>query len=203
MVKKSSEGDKIAALKKFMESRSLKPHPWALSAGIRSSTLYNFLAGKSATLSSETLEKLAQAAGASVDEILGRVTAHADNASVPLKWIVGIHGRLFEMDVEEKVAAPAGATKDKPLVAARVDGDGLHPVRAGWLVYFEEQATPPEKLVGKLAVVRIAGKPQQMIREVRKGTTAGLYTLLSWSAAPIDDVEIESAHLVVSFTQPG
>lgn len=203
MVKKPLDSEKITALKKFMESRGLKPHPWASSAGIRSSTLYNFLAGKSATLSSETLEKLAVAAGASVDEILGRASTHADSASVPLKWIVGIHGRLFEMEVEGMVAPPAGATKGKPLVAARVDGDGLHPVRAGWLVYFEEQATPPEKLIGKLAVVRVAGKAQQMIREIRRGSTAGLYTLMSWSAAPIDDVEIEEAHLVVSFTQPG
>lgn len=202
MVKKPSEGEKITALKKFMESRGLKPHPWALSAGIRSSTLYNFLAGKSATLSSETLEKLAVAASASVDEILGRVSTHADSASVPLKWIVGIHGRLFEMEVEGKVALPPGASKNKPLIAARVDGDGLHPVRAGWIVFFEEQATQPDKLIGKLAVVTVAGKPQQMIREIRKGSTAGLYTLLSWSAAPIEDVEVVEAHLVVSFTQP-
>lgn len=202
-MKKELGGEKIAALRSFMERRGLKPHPWAQSAGIRSSTLYNFLAGKSATLSSETLERLAQAAGASVDEILGREGPRpTGGAGVPLRYTVGILGRLFVADVEEVVARPAGVPSDVDLVAARIDGDGLSPLRAGWIVYFEAVARDPSTLSGKLAVVRLPGKPAPLVREIRRGSQAGLFTLLAWTGSPIEDVEVEAAHLVVSIAQP-
>lgn len=186
-----------------MEERGLKPHPWAQAAGLRSSTLYNFLAGKSATLSSETLERLAQAASASVDEILGRERSVSADRAVPLRWTVGILGRLFKMEKEEMVSRPAGDAGSTDLEAARIDGDGLHPLRAGWIVYFESAGRDPSALVGKLAVVYLDGKPAPLVREIRKGSQAGLYTLLSWSAAPLEDVVVDTAHLVVSITQPG
>ena len=52
---KSNKAGSRENLISFMDARGLKPHPWATKAGIRSSTLYNFLAGKSASLSSDTL----------------------------------------------------------------------------------------------------------------------------------------------------
>lgn len=186
-----------------MEGRGLKPHPWAQAAGLRSSTLYNFLAGKSATLSSESLERLAQAAGASVDEILGRERSVSADRAVPLRWTVGILGRLYKMEKEEIVDRPAGVDGEVALEAARIEGDGLHPLRAGWVVYYEREPRDPSALVGKLAVVLVDGKPAPMVREIRKGSQAGLYNLLSWSAAPMEDVSVDSAHLVVSIAQPG
>ncbi len=106
------------------------------------------------------------------------------------------------MDVESLIEPPPGAAADTKLIAARVEGDGMHPLRAGWTIYFEEAPCDPSRVVGKLAVVRVDGRAQMMIREVRKGSSPGLYTLLSWSGAPLEDVEVESAHLIVSFAQP-
>lgn len=204
MTKIPLESERIIALRRFMESRGLKPHPWAQASGIRSSTLYNFLAGKSATLSSETLERLAQAAGSSVDEILGRAPPpNSDPARVPLRWTVGILGRLFLNETQETVSRPVGLSDSIALVAARVDADGLHPLRAGWLVYFEAASREPSSLVGKLSVVFLPGRETPLIREIRKGSQAGLFTLLPWSGAPLEDVNVEYAHLVVSMTQPG
>lgn len=221
MASKDADGIKRsrAALQSFMDAKGLKPHPWAQAAGLRSSTLYNFLAGRSHSLTSDSLQRLAQAAGATVDEILSGKPAAPHKPSrleeapprqptptstgpvVPIKWLVGVYGRLFEMDRAVEVSRPVGVPPGVEAVAARVDGDGLHPIPSDWLVFFEAAAKPPEAVVGKLCVVRMRGSQQPMIREVRKGATPGLYTLLSWSASPMENVEVVEAHPVLSITQ--
>lgn len=194
------------ALDAFMRERGLKPHPWAKKAGLRSSTLYNYLSGRSHSLSSQSLQRLAKAANATVDEILtgnakqAAPTAPTSGGGVAVSYRVGVYGRLFPMDVEV-ISRPVGIPAGVRVVAAKVDGDGLHPVPADWHVFFEEESKPAEALIGKLAVVRLRGNPQPMIREIRRGSTAGLYTLLSWGAGPIDDAEIVEAHLILSISQ--
>ena len=197
----SKDTAKVAAFKRFMDERGLKPHPWAQAAGLRSSTIYNFLSGKSLSLSSDTLERLAKAAGASVDEILsGEKTNHRSDAPVLVPYTVGVYGRLFAMDRPMHVQRPAGVPAEVEVVAARIDGDGLHPVPDGWLVYFEAQARDPEALIGKLCVVQVAGG-QRLIREIRRGQNPGLYTLLSWSASPMEQAQVQAAHLIISIAQ--
>lgn len=192
---------KVAAFKRFMEARGLKPHPWAQAAGLRSSTLYNFLSGKSLSLSGDTLERLAKAAGATVDEILsGEKTNNKSEAPVPVPYTVGVYGRLFAMDRPLQVQRPAGVPAEVEVLAARIDGDGLHPLPDGWIVYFEAQPRDPELLVGKLCVVQVAGG-QRLVREIRRGQHPGLYTLLSWSASPMEQAQVQSAHLIISIAQ--
>lgn len=192
---------KVTALRRFMEARGLKPHPWAQAAGLRSSTIYNFLSGKSLSLSSDTLERLAKAAGATVDEILsGEKTNNMSEAPVLVPYTVGVYGRLFSMDRPMQVQRPAGVPAEVKVVAARIDGDGLHPVPDGWMVYFEAQPRDPESLVGKLCVVQVAGG-QRLIREIRRGQNPGLYTLLSWTASPMEQAQVQAAHLIISIAQ--
>lgn len=105
------------------------------------------------------------------------------------------------MDTETMVERPVGVPAGVKVTAARVDGDGLHPVPSDWHVYFEEEARSPDALIGKLCVVRVRGAQQPMIREIRRGETAGLYTLLSWGAAPLEGVEVVEAHLILSISQ--
>jgi transcriptional regulator with XRE-family HTH domain len=207
------ETPKVSALKRFMAAKGLKPHPWALAAGLRSSTLYNFLSGTSKSLSSDSLERLAKAANVTVDELLGSAprpqaapaAAPAERAAsrhkVPLGWTIGIYGRLFEMD-PVTIDRPVGIGPEQDVVAARVDGDGLHPVPPGWTVFFARTAQDPASLVGKVAVVRVPGHAQMLVREVRRGTQSGLWTLLSWSASPMENVEITEAHPILAITQP-
>ena len=205
-----------AALQSFMDAKGLKPHPWAQAAGLRSSTLYNFLAGRSHSLTADSLQRLAKAAGATVDEILSGKTsgpthkvrqkeapspATTSGGDVALKWLVGIYGRLFHVEGDTLVPRPVGVPAGVEVVAARVDGDGLHPIPSDWLVFFEAAAKPTDAVVGKLCVVRMRGAQQPMIREVRRGSTPGLYTLLSWTASPLENVEVVEAHLVLSITQ--
>lgn len=188
---------------RFMETRGLKPHPWATKAGIRSSTLYNFLAGTSASLSSDTLQRLATAAGATVDELLnGAAPAKkAAPATAPVEAVIGIFGRLFPVTEVDDVPLPAGLPAGVAVTAARVDGDGLHPIPAGWVVFYEQEPRDASGLIGKLAIVSVRGQPQRMVRQVQKGSTAGLFTLLAWGSGPMADVEVVEAHAVLSIAQ--
>lgn len=205
-----------AALKAFMAAKGLKPHPWAQAAGMRSSALYNFLSGRTHSLNADSLQKLAKAANATVDEILsGKVDGHAPKSrpkegvaptttsrgDVPLRWLVGVYGKMFAMEKAMTVPRPVGVPPGVESVAARVDGDGLHPIPSGWIVFFEAAAKTPEEVIGKLCVVRVRGTQQPLIREVRRGATPGLYTLLSWSASPLEEVEVVEAHPVLAITQ--
>ena len=187
----------------FMETRALKPHPWATKAGIRSSTLYNYLAGKSASLSSDTLQRLAKAAGATVDEVLGGKPPESKQSptGVPVTALVGVYGRLFMMIETEQIERPVGVPEGVAVLAARIDGDGLHPIPSGWYVFYEEKPRGPSELVGKLAVVEVKGQPQRLVRQLQKGSTAGLYTLVAWSSGPLADVEVTAAHAVLSIAQ--
>jgi transcriptional regulator with XRE-family HTH domain len=201
------------ALQAFMDARGLKPHPWAKAAGLRSSTIYNFIAGRSHSLTYDSLQRLARAAGVSVDELVGgRAAPQArkkdvsasqttGKGAVALRWLVGIYGRLFPMDENVTVDRPVGLPQGVDAVAARIDGDGLHPIPADWLLFFSAEAKPPDELLGKLCVVRVRGATQPLVREIRRGSTAGLFTLLSWGAAPMENVEVVEAHPVLSITQ--
>ena len=202
------------ALQAFMDAKGLKAHPWAKAAGLRSSTLYNFLSGRSHSLTYDSLQRLAKAAGTSVDELLSgkppATQARKKDAAAPhstskggiaLRWLVGIYGRLYPMDENVTVDRPVGLPQGVEVVAARIDGDGLHPIPSDWLVFFAAEAKSPEEVVGKLCVVRVRGNSQPMIREVRRGQAAGLFTLLSWAASPVENVEVVEAHPVLSITQ--
>ena len=192
------------SFKSFMEKRGLKPHPWAKKAGIRSSTLYNYLSGVSENLTADTLQKLAKAAGSSVDELLGNSPSLPKPIATQLvrvDAVVGIYGRMFNVEGEEFVQRPVGLPSDIEVVAARIDKDGLHPVPGGWTMFYEKNPRNPEELIGKLAVVTVAPQMQRLVREIHRGTRAGLYTLTAWNAAILTDVEIADAHVVVSIAQ--
>lgn len=58
-------------LDRFITQRGLKIKPWAKKAGLSDATVRSFLKGRTTSLSYSTLERLAQAAGVTVDEIIG------------------------------------------------------------------------------------------------------------------------------------
>lgn len=58
------------AFRAFMVARRLRPSQWARAAGIGSGEIMAFLAGHAREISPSSLEKLAHAAGASVEDLL-------------------------------------------------------------------------------------------------------------------------------------
>ena len=98
---------------------------------------------------------------------------------------------------------PPGAGQGDDLLAAIIEGDGLHPLPSGWAVYYRKTQDDPRALIGQLAVVRFQGGGERpVIRTIRRGSTPGLYTLQALSGALIEDVDVTAAHRVVSFSLP-
>lgn len=59
------------ALKCFMQERKLTPFTWAKKAGITEATIRHYLSGRSQSLTSLVLEKLARSAEATVNDLVG------------------------------------------------------------------------------------------------------------------------------------
>jgi hypothetical protein len=123
--------------------------------------------------------------------------------TLPVAFKIGVRGVLF--DAEDGLTTahrPAGIAADADVLVAAVVGDALHPLPAGWLVFFAREASDPETLIGKLAVVRHAGSPRARVRTIQRGTQPGLYRLDSITGAGEEDVDLQAAHRILSLTQP-
>ena len=71
--------------KGFMEEKKLNAFSWAKKAGITESTIRHYLSGRNRSLTTLVLEKLANAAGASVADLIGenKVIRGAENQVAP------------------------------------------------------------------------------------------------------------------------
>ncbi len=78
-----------ASIRRFMEVRRLQVAPWARRAKLSEGTLRNFLAGTSHTITAESLTKLADAEGVSVQELIGGGETRPAGAGVPTSAIPG------------------------------------------------------------------------------------------------------------------
>ena len=58
-------------LRRFMDARGLKPKPWCERAGLSPNSLYNFLNGRSDSLSQPTLEALSAAENVHPSQLMG------------------------------------------------------------------------------------------------------------------------------------
>jgi len=77
-----------AAIRDFMRRHDLKPYPWATRAKVPESTLRDFLAGRSADIGLDKLDRLARAAGATVAEVLGeRAMRKAADDEAPAPYV--------------------------------------------------------------------------------------------------------------------
>jgi transcriptional regulator with XRE-family HTH domain len=115
--------------------------------------------------------------------------------TVKVKGYVGAGAEAHFYNVAQgdldDVPAPEGATADT--VAVEIRGDSLGALFDRWLVFYDEVRRPiTPDLVGKLCVVGLADD-RVLVKKVRRGSAAGLYTLISEREEPIRDVEIEWA----------
>lgn len=72
-----------AAIQTFMAATGLRPASWARRAGISPNGIYNFLNGRSDSLSQRVLEALALAAGRPISQIIGESIAPRDTLRPP------------------------------------------------------------------------------------------------------------------------
>lgn len=126
------------------------------------------------------------------------------NAKVPVVGYVGAGQEMFSYDDYaqggglEEVDAPE-AVGDRPVVAVRVRGESMHPLREGWLLFYRrDQHGVPEDCLNRLCVVKLADDGPILVKEVRRGYRPNRFILTSWNAAPLEDVEVDWAAPVLS-----
>ncbi len=126
-------------------------------------------------------------------------TAGDDGASrvVPIVGYIGAGAEVFPLDDHEKGAGLDYVKVPFPVrpgtVCAIVRGDSQLPMfEDGDLIGFVQRGEDPTNLIGKRSVVKLMDG-RILIKRLRRGSEAGLYTLVSSNARDIEDVEIEWA----------
>ena len=98
----------------------------------------------------------------------------------------------------EEVEAPEGVGKD-PMVAVRVRGESMHPLRNGWLLFYRrDQLGVPEACLNRLCIVKLADDGPVLVKELHRGYREGHFVLSSWNAPPIENVRLDWAAPVLS-----
>ena len=97
------------AFKQFMEIHKLKMFPWAKKAGISEATIRNYLTGRNQSLTSVTLEKLANAARAPLSDLLGEITNSDIDKNMFIQSFIDMEEFLAQsgLNLEPKVKATA------------------------------------------------------------------------------------------------
>ena len=117
---------------------------------------------------------------------------------------VGAGQEIFALDDHalgaslEEVEAPEGVGRDT-MVAVRVRGESMHPLRDGWLLFYRrDQHGVPEACLNRLCIVKLAGDGPVLVKELHRGYREGHFVLSSWNAPPIEDVRVDWAAPVLS-----
>ena len=117
---------------------------------------------------------------------------------------VGAGQEIFALDDHalgaglEEVEAPEGVGRDT-MVAVRVRGESMHPLRDGWLLFYRrDQHGVPEACLNRLCIVKVANDGPVLVKELRRGYRDGHFVLSSWNAPPLEDVRLDWAAPVLS-----
>ena len=147
----------------------------------------------------ERAKTYAQAYGVGLQWLYdGDVDARHD--FVPIVGTIGAGECVTPIDDHERGAAmeyaPMPPDMNEPnLVAVRIKGDSMRPLRDGWLVYYQrDQDGVPDSCLNQLCVAKLE-TGEVYIKELRNGREPGLYSLFSWTAGfdPMEDVRLEWA----------
>ncbi len=117
---------------------------------------------------------------------------------------VGAGQEIFALDDHAlgaglaEVEAPEGVGRDT-MVAVRVRGESMHPLRNGWLLFYRrDQHGVPEACLNRLCIVKLADDGPVLVKELHRGYREGHFVLSSWNAPPIEDVRVDWAAPVLS-----
>lgn len=120
--------------------------------------------------------------------------------SVPVVGYAGAGGQIIYSEGQGpfgEARMPPGEVSET-IVAVVVKGDSMAgQLEDGWTVYYDKTQFPPtEAVVGKLCVVGLADG-RVLIKKLLRGSSVGLYHLISANAAPITDQEVMWAAAVI------
>jgi repressor LexA len=123
---------------------------------------------------------------------------------VPVVGYVGAGQKVFAQDDHalggglEEVEGPEGVGQGS-VVAVRIRGDSMHPMRDGWLLFYRrDQDGVPDDCLNRLCIVKLANDGPLLVKELHRGYQPNSFMLASWSAPPMEDVSLEWAAPVLS-----
>jgi repressor LexA len=91
----------------------------------------------------------------------------------------------------DEVSAPP--SNDGQMIAVVVRGDSMYPAyNDSDLVFYDDTGREPQALLGKECVIKLSDG-SMFVKRLRNGTRPGAYTLESFNAPPMENVEIQWA----------
>ncbi len=188
-----------AVIAYLQENPDLTYREWAKKAAISDGTIRNFLTRDSASMAVSTLQKLAAAAGLTVEQL----RSFPSERTVELVGFIGagaivMYSNEPSGEAHEKIAAPPGLDNPESTVALEIRGDSMLPLENGWRVFYRKghDGILAED-IGKLCVIQLADG-NTLLKKLRKGYAPERYNLESWNAALMEDQEVRWASPVLS-----
>lgn len=153
-------------------------------------------------LHKDMIFKLAEALHCSTAELIDDLEVE----TIPLVGYVGAGAVVNAIDDNikgqglEPLPMPILKRTDIPaneILAVRVKGDSMLPVISdGWTIYYRTKHCI-EDCLRALCVVKVRDG-SEYVKVLTKGSKPGLFTLTSYNASPIEDVELEWAYKIIS-----
>ncbi len=187
----------ITRLEQEIEKQGFNYKSLSLAAGLGETTIRDIITKRAQNPRRDTLQKIAKTLGKPLSYFLSEDnsvmvpmmgTLGADHRVVPAKG-VREHGKALEPG--EFVEAPP-EEGHRELQAIRVKGDAMLPfIQDGALVYYNGIVEGDcDKYLNELCVVKIKNGAT-LIRTLKPGSFYGRYTLMSYNAKMLQDVELE------------
>jgi transcriptional regulator with XRE-family HTH domain len=177
------------------KERGLTLDEWSRKAGLGRATVRQYLSGQSRSMYTETYDRLAQAAGCSIHELL------EDEApsplTVPVAGYLGvgseISGHSDLISTEKAQYVDALPRLDFVQSAVIVSGEYSAPrLNHGDVIYYRNTPSAPSELLGQECVVRLEDG-RVFIRTLLQGRGRDRYSLISDSLPTMMDVGLEWA----------
>jgi hypothetical protein len=138
--------------------------------------------------------------GLSLDWLLTGAGQGGASRHVPVVGTVGAGGVVQPVEGFPKghgvdqVEPPA---TDNDCVAVRISGDGMAPLRDGWLLFYRRDTDGvPKDCIGELCIVQVKNGPV-LLRVVDKASHRGQWRLESWNAGSRQDANLSWASKVI------
>lgn len=186
-------------LRRVRLARPLTIEALAESAGMSVSAIHRLETGLT-QLNTAKLDKLARALDVDPVQLLPART-------VAVVGYIGAGAAIYPIDDHAKgdglreVHCPAGMDPRRT-VAVEIRGDSMAPIEDGWLAFYTRDPDyGPSDFLGHLCVVKLVDG-RMLLKNVRRGYTAGRFNLLSSNAAMIEDAELEWAAPVRAVLPP-